>query len=146
MIASAAGEMNAAPSPWSARAPISIPELVERPSSSEAAVKTTRPTEEEALAPEQVAGAAAEQQEAAEDERVGVDDPLEVRLGQAEVFLDRRQRDVHDGRVEHDHELREADEDEDDPGIRRVALHRTPILSGRVSPLTVAAAGASTAN
>ena len=36
--------------------------------------------EEQPLAPEQVARAAAEQQEAAEDERVGVDDPLEVRL------------------------------------------------------------------
>src|ERR1035437_6931094 len=39
-----------------------------------------------------------------------------------------------------DHEVREADEDEDYPGVRRVATHldRTPILSGRVSPLSVA--------
>src|SRR6266852_2234112 len=85
MIASAAGEMNAAPRPWRLRAPISIPELDERPSSSEAAVKVTR--------------AAAEQQETAEDERVGVHDPLEVRLGHVQVDLDRGERDVHDGRV-----------------------------------------------
>ena len=51
MIASAAGEMNAAPSPWSAREPISIPELVERPSSSDAAVNTTRPNRKKRLRP-----------------------------------------------------------------------------------------------
>ena len=43
MIASAAGEMNAAPRPCSERAPISIPWLPESPSSRDAAVKTTRP-------------------------------------------------------------------------------------------------------
>jgi len=51
MIASAAGEMNAAPRPWSARAPISIPELVERPSSSEASVKTITPPRKSRLRP-----------------------------------------------------------------------------------------------
>ena len=48
------------------------------------------PDQEEALAPEQVAGATAEQEEAAEDERVGIDDPLQVGLAQPEVVLDRR--------------------------------------------------------
>ena len=94
--------------------------------------------QEEPLAPEQVPDAAAEKQEAAEDERVGVHDPLEVRLGEVEVFLDRGQRDVHDRRVEHDHELGEADEHEDDPGVRRVTGHATPSESGRLSPFTVA--------
>ena len=83
------------------------------------------PEQEEALAPEQVAHAPAEQQETAEDEGVGVDDPLEVRLRQPEVFLDRRQRDVHDRAVEDDHELREADDDEHQPPVGRMA-HRSP--------------------
>jgi hypothetical protein len=43
MIDSAAGEISAAPSPCRARAPMSIPSLPARPSSSEAPVKMTRP-------------------------------------------------------------------------------------------------------
>ena len=83
----------------------------------------TRPRQrhagDEQLAPaEQVGGSTAEQQKAAEQQRVAVDDPLQVGLAEAEVGLDRRQRDVGDRRVEHDHELREADDDEDEPGAR----------------------------
>jgi hypothetical protein len=82
--------------------------------------------QEEALPADQVAGPAAEQQEAAEDERVGVDDPLQVRLAQVQIRLDRRQRDVHDRRVQDDHELREADQDEDDPLVRFARAHCAP--------------------
>ncbi len=53
----------------------------------------------------EVGRAAAEEEEAAEDQRVGADHPLEVLLREPEVELDRRQRDVHDRDVEHDHEL-----------------------------------------
>src|SRR3712207_9043426 len=49
--------------------------------------------------------------------RVAVDDPLQVGGREGQVALDRRQRDVRDRRVEDDHELREADEDEDDPAV-----------------------------
>ena len=56
---------------------------------------------------------AAEQQQAAERQRVGGDDPLAVVVGEAEVGLRRRQRDVHDRRVEHDHQLGEAEHGED---------------------------------
>ena len=80
-------------------------------------MKRTSADEEDLLAPGEVAGAAAEEEEAAEDQRVGVDDPLQVRVRHVEVLLDRRQRDVDDRRVEDDHELRQADEDEDEPGI-----------------------------
>src|SRR6185312_4323253 len=66
---------------------------------------------------EQVGGASAEQQEAAEEQRVGVHHPGERRVGEAEVGLDGGQRDVHDRRVEHDHELAEADDDQREPGI-----------------------------
>jgi hypothetical protein len=55
--------------------------------------------QEDALAPDQVAGASAEQQEPAEQEGIRVHDPLEARLGHLEVSLNRRERDVHDRRV-----------------------------------------------
>ena len=118
MIDSAAGEIRAAPRPWTAREAISIPELTDTPARNEADGEDDKANQEEPLAPEEVAGAAAEQQEPAEEEGVGVHDPLEIRLAQIEIRLDRRKRDVDDGRVEDDHELGDADEDEDDPGIR----------------------------
>ncbi len=55
---------------------------------------------------EQVGEATAEQQEAAEGERVCVHDPREVGAGEVEVRTNRGQRDVHDRRVDHHHELR----------------------------------------
>src|SRR5262249_43435270 len=55
-----------------------------------------------------VAQPPAEQQEAAVSEHVGVDDPDQRRVAEREVGLDRRQRHVHDRRIEHDHELARA--------------------------------------
>jgi hypothetical protein len=77
------------------------------------------PEEQDLLVPEQVRRAPAEQEEAGERDRVGVDDPLQVDDREAEVIADRRQRDVHDRHVEDDHELREAAEDEG-PALRDV--------------------------
>ena len=68
------------------------------------------PGHEQPAASEPVGGAPAEQQEAAEDQGVGVQHPGEALFGEADVDLDRRQRDVDDGRVQHDHELRHRDE------------------------------------
>ena len=73
--------------------------------------------EEHSLPADEVACPAAQQQEAAEDERVCVHDPLQVGARHLEVGLDRRQRDVDDRRVEDDHELRDADEDENEPRV-----------------------------
>jgi hypothetical protein len=70
------------------------------------------PAGEHLAPPEQIGGATAEQQEAGERERVGVDDPGQAGGREAEVGGDRRQRDVHDRHVEHDHELRHAAEDQ----------------------------------
>ena len=56
-------------------------------------------------APEEVGEPSAEEQGAAEHDRVGGDHPLQARLGETEVRLDRRQRDVHNRHVEDDHEL-----------------------------------------
>ena len=71
--------------------------------------------EEHALAADQVAEPAGEQQQAAERDQERVDDPGQVALAEVEVVLDRGQRDVHDRRVEHDHQLRQADDDQRRP-------------------------------
>src|SRR5262249_14641345 len=92
--------------------------------------------QEEPLPSQEVARAAAEQEKAGEDERVRVDHPLEACLAETERALDVGQRDVHDRRVENDHELREADDYEHDPGIRGMATHSTPynLVNGLYSP------------
>src|SRR5215210_2773333 len=61
-------------------------------------------------APEQVRDPPAEQQESAERDHVGVQDPGEIGLREVLSASDRRQRDVHDRSVEHDHELGDADQ------------------------------------
>ena len=108
-IESAAGESSAAPSPWIERKTISEPSDQASPSSSELTVKSGEARHEEATAPEQVRETAAEQQHAAEEDRVGGDHPLQALLREVQIGLDRRQRDVHDRDVEHDHELRGDD-------------------------------------
>ncbi len=76
-----------------------------------------RQADEEDLAPPvEVGRPAAEQQETGEGQGVRIDDPLQVRIAEVQVVLYRRQRDVHDGRVEHDHELPHAHDGEDEPG------------------------------
>ena len=86
-----------------------------KPAASEAARDEQEPGDEHAPAPEQVREPPAEQQEAAEGEHVGVHDPGQVLLGEVEPLADRRERDVDDRRVEHDDELREAEQREGDP-------------------------------
>jgi hypothetical protein len=76
-------------------------------------------SEEEAAPAEQVGHPPAEEQEAPEGERIAVDDPLQALGAEPERALDRRQRDVHDRRVEHDHELGKTDDDEDPPAAGR---------------------------
>ncbi len=71
--------------------------------------------QEHALAADQVAEPAGQQQEAAEGDEECVDDPGEVALGEVEVVLDRRQGNVHDRGVEHDHQLCEAYDHEREP-------------------------------
>ena len=84
--------------------------------------------DEDLLAPDDVRGAAAEQQEAAEQQRVAVDHPLQVGLAELQVLLDRRQRDVDDRRVEDDHELGQADQDQRHPAVVFASLsHRRKV-------------------
>jgi hypothetical protein len=79
------------------------------------------PGNEDSSPAENVAGPAAQQQETAEGERVGVDDPLQARAGEAERVLNVRQGDVHDGGVEHHHQLGRGD---DHKGKAEAALGR----------------------
>ena len=65
--------------------------------------------------PSDVRGAARQEHAAAERQQVGVDDPGQVGLREAEVLLDGRQRHVHDRGVEHDHERGEADHAQGEP-------------------------------
>jgi hypothetical protein len=89
------------------------------------------PEHEQPAAAQEVGHAAAEQQEAAEDEGVGVDDPREVLAGELELAADGGQRDVHDGGVDHDHELRHREQQQGDVlGARRVeGRHGTSSLA-----------------
>ena len=75
----------------------------------------SKPDDEQAPAAEQVRQAAAEQQHAAEEDRIGRDHPLQARLREVEIRLDRRQGDVHDCDVEDDHELGGDDHREPEP-------------------------------
>src|SRR6266853_426729 len=59
----------------------------------------------------------AEEQEAAEGKHVGVHDPDERGLGEAQIRADRGQRDVHDRRVEDDHQVPEAEDDKREPAL-----------------------------
>ncbi len=92
---------------------------------------------EHLAAAEQVGHAAAEQQEAAEGERVGARDPLQARVGEVQVALDRRQRDVHDRDVDDEHELRRAQQDQSDPAAR-IGHLRHVISPGSGSPGSIA--------
>ena len=104
MIESVAGFISAAPAPWTTRAAMSISPLVARPQASEAAVNTTIPRTKIEAPAVRVGQLPADQHQRGERERVAGDDPLELRQPDAEVALDRRQRDVHDRVVQHDHE------------------------------------------
>src|SRR6266540_6518669 len=83
-----------------------------------------RAADQRPLAPEEIAELAAEQEHAAEGERVRGDDPLPLVVGEMQRRLRRGQCDVHDGHVEHDHQLGDAGEGEDPPapGVRRGLL------------------------
>ena len=71
--------------------------------------------EEDAAPGDEIAEPPGQQQQAAERDEVGVDDPGEARLREAEVLLDRGQSNVHDRDVEDDHEHADAEHVERDP-------------------------------
>ena len=110
----------APPRPCTARAATSISCEVASPQASEATREEADAEQEQAPVAEEVAEPAAEEHEAAEGQHVGVDHPGERRLREAEVLADRRQRDVHDRRVEHDHQVAQAEDEECEPVLAGV--------------------------
>ena len=76
-------------------------------------------------AAEAVAERAGGEQQAGEDEHVGVDDPLQRGGGGGEIALERRQRDVEDRVVEADHDQRDAEDGERPPAARIRARRRS---------------------
>jgi hypothetical protein len=73
--------------------------------------------DEDAALAEQVTEPARQEQEAAEGNQVGVDHPGQVGLREVQVVLDRGQGDVHDRRVEDDHQHPRAEDVEGEPAV-----------------------------
>ncbi len=121
---SAAGDRMAAPSPWTARAITSQPELVASPQKREATVNSATPDDEDPAASQLVRHPPAQHQESPEEQRIGIQDPEQVHLREMQAPLDRGQRDVHDRDIQDDHELRHADDRQCEP-LPRVGLHRS---------------------
>ena len=112
------GASTADAAPWRMRPAISMPSVCASPHISEKAAKPCQPEHEELAPPQQVAGPAAQQQEAAEREGVAAHDPLEVLGREAEVGLDRGQGHVHDRDVEDHHQVGDAQDREGLPAVR----------------------------
>ena len=118
-IERAAGETIAAPRPWAARAAISWPWVAANPAAERSDPDDDQAGHEDAAPAEQVGSPSAEQQEAAEGDHVGVHDPGQVGLREVQALADARQGDVDDGRIEHHDELRDAEQDQRGPALRR---------------------------
>ncbi len=91
------------------------------------------PDEEQPAPAPQVRRASAEQQEAREGQGVGVQHPAERVLRHVQVGLHRRQRDIHDADVEHDHELGDADDGENErvgPGTGGIRAAADEVAGG----------------
>jgi hypothetical protein len=103
--ASAAGETKAAARPCAARG--DEPRAVAGQRPEQGGQRERQHARDEGPPPaQQVRGAAAEEQEAAEQERVGVRHPRQLRGRQAQLRGDGRQRHADDRGVEDEHELR----------------------------------------
>ena len=89
-----------------------------------------QPGQEGRLAADQVGQPPAEQQQATERQCVRGHDPLPVGVGETQGALGRRQREVHHGHIEDDHERGSADGGEDQPPpwvrIASVAITQAP--------------------
>ena len=115
MIDSVAGFISAAPTPCTTRAPISTLALFAKPQKNDERGEDDEPGDEHPAASEHVGELSAGEEQHAERQRVAVDDPLELRDRDAEVGANRRQSDVHDRVVEHDHEQPERDGEQRPP-------------------------------
>jgi hypothetical protein len=81
--------------------------------------------QEQAARAEEITQPPAEEQETAEGEQIGVHDPRERFLGEAEILADRGERDVHDCPVEDDHQIAQAQDEQGKPAAAAFHGHRT---------------------
>ena len=88
--------------------------------------------DQDLLTADVVGNPAAQQQQRTERQRVGGDHPLPIGVRDAQRFLRLRQRDVHDGRVQDDHQLGDRDDGQGDPALRveRIARRGSSVLPG----------------
>ncbi len=115
MIDSVAGIISAEPMPCTARQATSQVSLGREADRGARGGEDDDAGEEDFAPPEQVAEAPAGDEQHGERQRVGVDGPLQRGGRRVQAALDRRQRDVDDRVVEHDHEQREAHRPERPP-------------------------------
>ena len=115
------------------------PGLVLGQPAEEARRREHREADQEHLATtEKVGRPAAQQEETGERQRVGVHDPLQSRSAEPQVVLDGREGDVHDGGVEHHHEL--ADEDQAEHQPRRYRFPRCDLYEAGAAASAVGVA------
>ena len=82
------------------------------------ASETDQSNDERTLTADRVSDTSTEKKETTEGERVGGDHPLLIRIGNTEICLSPRKREVNDRRVEHNHELRHRDHEQRLPAQR----------------------------
>jgi hypothetical protein len=133
-IARLAAEITAAPRPWIARAHQDALAVGQR-AAERGRGEEADADQEDLAAGEEVGGAPGQHQEAGEGQRVGVDDPLQAGVGEAERGVDVRQRDVDDRDVEDHHELRQTDGEEE--GVLLKSLHSSMITVPQSTTIVV---------
>ena len=107
-IPSATAAASAPPAPWTNRAATSHCADGRHAAQHRRGDEQRQAGQQHAAAADEVADPPGQQEQAAEGDEVGVDDPREVRGGKAEVALDRGQGDADDGLVDDGHERRRA--------------------------------------
>ena len=117
MIDSAAGESSAPPSPCRPRPTISIVEVCARPFSSEAAENSATPATNSRLRPSRSPARPPSSRKPPKISVYALTTHCRLDGEKCRPVLDRGQRDVHHGRVEHDHELRQAGDHQDQPAV-----------------------------
>ncbi len=115
MMPSTMAATMAALAPCTKRAPTSTPAVGRQAAQHGGDHEGGQAGEEDPGAAEQVTEPAAQQEQAAEGQKIGVDDPGQRGLGEVQLPLNGRQGHVHRGPVQHDHQLPGAQHDQRDP-------------------------------
>ncbi|WP_279507068.1 hypothetical protein [Actinomadura sp. KC06] len=126
----AAGTISAAPNPCRARAADQDPGIVRHAGQAGRAAEDGDPGQVDPPASEPVRQPSAKNQESAEQQAVRHDHPLQAAVVEAEITLDRRQRDVHDRHVQADDGLGRTGEHQHQSPLDRGRFGDGPRLKG----------------